>query len=148
MHNFQNPYIPRWAILAFGFVSLSLTASVQAVTPAEADAAFESFNKRDGETRTANYSARKRPAGKKPISGFRANLGIRSWTNTSGRIARRSSGSSMKFTTGFIKQYPDWTTNKYNDDIIWWAIACTRTSQTAASALAVVLCFADEEPKR
>ena len=49
---------------------------------------------------------------------------------------------------GFIKQYPDWTTNKYNDDIIWWAIACTRTSQTAASALAVVLCFADEEPKR
>ncbi len=24
---------------------------------------------------------------------------------------------------GFVKVYPDWTTNMYNDDIIWWAIA-------------------------
>jgi predicted alpha-1,6-mannanase (GH76 family) len=30
---------------------------------------------------------------------------------------------------GFIKEYPDWTTNKYNDDITWWAIACTRAHE-------------------
>jgi predicted alpha-1,6-mannanase (GH76 family) len=27
---------------------------------------------------------------------------------------------------GFVKRYPNWTTNKYNDDIMWWAIACGR----------------------
>lgn len=27
---------------------------------------------------------------------------------------------------GFIKAYPDWTENPFNDDIMWWTIACTR----------------------
>ena len=26
----------------------------------------------------------------------------------------------------FVKLYPDWTKIKYNDDIMWWAIACGR----------------------
>ena len=30
---------------------------------------------------------------------------------------------------GFIMRYPDWTTNKYNDDIMWWTIGCTRAFQ-------------------
>ena len=30
---------------------------------------------------------------------------------------------------GFVRQHPDWTTNKYNDDIMWWAIACARAYQ-------------------
>ncbi len=27
---------------------------------------------------------------------------------------------------GFIKANPDWTTNPYNDDLMWWTIACVR----------------------
>ena len=27
---------------------------------------------------------------------------------------------------GFTRQYPDWTQNMYNDDIMWWTIACAR----------------------
>ncbi len=27
---------------------------------------------------------------------------------------------------GFVKAHPDWTTNPYNDDIMWWTIACAR----------------------
>ena len=27
---------------------------------------------------------------------------------------------------GFVKAYPDWSSNPFNDDIMWWTIACAR----------------------
>lgn len=30
-----------------------------------------------------------------------------------------------RFYDGFCRQYPDWTKNEFNDDILWWTIACT-----------------------
>ena len=30
------------------------------------------------------------------------------------------------FYDAFMKRYPDWTKNDFNDDILWWTISCTR----------------------
>ena len=30
------------------------------------------------------------------------------------------------FYDAFMKRYPDWTKNHFNDDILWWTISCTR----------------------
>ena len=30
------------------------------------------------------------------------------------------------FYDAFMKRYPDWKTNTFNDDILWWTISCTR----------------------
>lgn len=113
------------AIFALGLISLSLTASVQAVTPAEADAAFESFNKRYWDA-DGRFFRKEETGRKKADFWFSAQI----WDTVMDQYERTRSPAVKRqideIYDGFIKQYPDWTTNKYNDDIMWWAIACTR----------------------
>ena len=33
---------------------------------------------------------------------------------------------AVAFYDGFMKRYPDWKKNEFNDDILWWTIACVR----------------------
>jgi len=35
---------------------------------------------------------------------------------------------------GFVALHPDWTTNPYNDDIMWWTIACARAYRITGEA--------------
>lgn len=97
----------------------------RAVTPADADAAFAALNKAYWDP--AGQFFRKEEGGtKKTDFWFAAQLWdtvMDQYDRTGAADVKRQIGDVYD---GFVKQYPDWTTNKYNDDIMWWAIACTR----------------------
>ena len=128
MQHFKIVKRAGWIALLFlaaGLGSLLLDTSAQAVTPAEADAAFNSLNKVYWDPGAKSF--RKDEEGsKKADFWFAAQL----WDTVMDQYDRTGSAEVKRQINevydGFIKQYPDWTTNKYNDDIMWWAIACTR----------------------
>ncbi len=111
--------------LAAGLGSLLLAIPAQAVTPAEADTAFSSLNEVYWDPAAGSF--RKGEQGsKKADFWFSAQL----WDTVMDQYDR-TGGADVKrqvdeLYDGFIERYPDWTTNKYNDDIMWWAVACAR----------------------
>jgi len=115
------------AVLLFAAAlgSLLPTTSVQAVTPAEADAAFKSLIKVYWDP-AARFFRKDEAGSRKADFWFAAQL----WDTVMDQYDRTGSaevkGQINEIYDGFIKRYPDWTNNKYNDDIMWWAIACTR----------------------
>jgi predicted alpha-1,6-mannanase (GH76 family) len=117
-----------WAAMLFlaaGLGSLLLAIPAQAVTPAEADAAFNSLNKVYWDPATKFFRKEEQGATKADF-WFSAQL----WDTVMDQYDR-TGGADVKrqineLYDGFTKAYPDWTTNKYNDDIMWWAIACAR----------------------
>jgi predicted alpha-1,6-mannanase (GH76 family) len=124
---FQNLNIAGCFALFFLAICIELlpTDSAQAVTPAEADAAFNALNK--VYWNPAEKFFRKEELGpKKADFWFSAQL----WDTVMDQYDRTGSAEVKRqiddIYDGFIEEYPDWTTNKYNDDIVWWAIACTR----------------------
>ena len=111
--------------LAAGLGSLLLAAPAVAVTPAEADTAFGALNKVYWDPATKFF--RKEEQGwTKADFWFSAQL----WDTVMDQYDRTGSADVKRqineLYDGFITEYPDWTTNKYNDDIMWWAIACAR----------------------
>lgn len=106
-------------------LGLLLAVPARAVTPAEADAAFAAMNKAYWDPGTRSF--RKDEEGtRKSDFWFAAQL----WDTVMDQYERTGDagvkGQIAAFYDGFVEQYPDWTTNRYNDDIMWWAIACTR----------------------
>lgn len=97
----------------------------QAVTPAEADAAFNCLNKVYWDA-PAKFFRKDEEGNKKADFWFSAQL----WDTVMDQYDRTGSAEVKRqindLYDGFVKKYPDWTTNKYNDDIMWWAIACAR----------------------
>ena len=117
-----------WAALLFLAAclgSLLLPIPAQAVTPAEADAAFNSLNKVYWDP-AAQFFRKHEQGSKKADFWFSAQL----WDTVMDEYDRKGGAEVQRqindLYDGFIKEYPDWTTNKYNDDIMWWAIACAR----------------------
>jgi predicted alpha-1,6-mannanase (GH76 family) len=114
--------------LFFLIMSLNLVFCAQparAVPPSEADAAFEALNTVYWDPTTQFF--RKEEQGiRKADFWFSAQL----WDTVMDQYDRTGREDVKRqineIYDGFIKEYPDWTTNKYNDDIMWWAIACTR----------------------
>jgi len=39
---------------------------------------------------------------------------------------RKTKAMVPAFYDAFMKRYPDWKKNEFNDDILWWTISCTR----------------------
>src|ERR1700685_347594 len=112
-------------LLVAGLGSLMLTVPVRAVTPAEADLAFNSLNKVYWDPATKFF--RKEEQGtKKADFWFEAQL----WDTVMDQYDRTGSAEVKTqindLYDGFMEKYPDWTKNKYNDDIMWWTIACAR----------------------
>ena len=112
-------------VAAAGFGSLLPACPAQAVTPAEADLAFSSLNKVYWDPATKFF--RKEEQGAKKADFW---LSAQLWDTVMDQYDRTRSADVKRqigdVYDGFIKEYPDWTTNKYNDDIMWWSIACTR----------------------
>jgi predicted alpha-1,6-mannanase (GH76 family) len=117
-----------WVALLFvaaGLGSLLPAAPAQAVTPAEADAAFDSLNKVYWDP-AARFFRKEEQGSKKADFWLSAQL----WDTVMDQYDRKGSADVKRqindLYDGFVAKHPDWTTNKYNDDIMWWAIACAR----------------------
>ncbi len=124
-HILKNALWATLILLAVGLAPSLLVTPVRAVTPEEADAAFNALNKVYWDPDTKFF--RKEEQGtKKADFWFSAQL----WDTVMDQYDRTGSADVKRQINevydGFIKEYPDWTTNKYNDDIMWWAIACAR----------------------
>jgi predicted alpha-1,6-mannanase (GH76 family) len=99
--------------------------SVKAVTPAEADAAFLALNTTYWDQPTKLF--RKEETGNK-IADFW--FGAQLWDTLMDQYVRTGDPTVLRqindYYEGFTRKYPDWTTNGFNDDIMWWTIACAR----------------------
>jgi len=104
-------------------------ASVQetgpAVQAADADAAFEAMIKAYWDPH-AEFFRKNTNEPRKADFWFEAQI----WDVVMDEYDRTHSPAVKRLVNdvydGFVRDYPDWTTNQYNDDIMWWAIACTR----------------------
>jgi len=111
--------------LAAGLALLLAPSPGRAVTPAEADAAFNALNRMYWDS-TAKFFRKDERGTRKADFWFAAQL----WDTVMDDYDR-THRPDVKILIGdvydgFVGRYPDWTRNKYNDDIMWWTIACTR----------------------
>lgn len=117
----------RFALLTLitGIASVLPALPASAVTSEDADLAFSSLNKVYWDPETKFF--RKEEQGSRKADFW---LSAQLWDTVMDQYDRTHSKDVKRqigdVYDGFIKEYPDWTTNKYNDDIMWWAIACTR----------------------
>src|SRR6185369_5261520 len=127
MRCFQIQNKAGWSALLFltGLSWLSMASPAFAVTPGEADTAFNALNKVYWDP-TAKFFRKEEQGSAKADFWFSAQL----WETVMDQYDRTGSADVKRqiheLYDGFITEYPDWTTNKYNDDIMWWAIACAR----------------------
>jgi hypothetical protein len=111
--------------LAAGLGVLPAVSSVQAVTSEQGDIAFNSLNKVYWDSATG-FFRKEEHGSRKADFWFSAQLWdtvMDQYDRTGGAEVKRQINEVYE---GFIKEYPDWTTNKYNDDVTWWAVACSR----------------------
>lgn len=112
-------------LLAAWLIAPFVASSARAVTPMEADAAFNALNKVywDG----AEKFFRKEETGSTNADFW---LEAQLWDTVMDQYDRTHARSVKRqindLYDGFMAQYQDWTTNKFNDDIMWWSISCTR----------------------
>ena len=119
------PYKSWNALLIVVALSGGLTGPARGVTPAEADLAFNALNK--VYWNPANkYFFKEDTRKQKADFWFEAQL----WDTVMDQYDRTHSTAVKAQVNdvydGFVKAYPDWTKNEFNDDIMWWAVACTR----------------------
>jgi len=111
--------------LVGGLTLLLAGSHASAVTPAEADLAFDSLNKVYWD-QAGKFFHKEEQGSKKADFWFAAQL----WDTVMDQYDRTGRAEVKKQINdvydGFIKEHPDWTKNKYNDDIMWWTIACAR----------------------
>ncbi len=115
-------------LLAACLVFSIVATSAHAVTPQEADAAFKALNQVYWDA-GSKFFHKEEKGEKKADFWLEAQL----WDTVMDQFDRTHSDTVKKQINdvydGFIAQYPDWTKNKYNDDIMWWTIGCTRAYQ-------------------
>jgi len=96
-----------------------------AVSPVEADAAFNALNKVYWDPAT-KYFFKDDTRKHKADFWFEAQL----WDTVMDQYDRTHSTAVKtqinEVYDGFVRAYPDWTRNEFNDDIMWWAVGCTR----------------------
>ncbi len=117
-----------WRFFAACLITASVAIPAKAVTQAEADIAFNSLNQVYWDAGKKSY--RKEETGSK-LADFLLEAQLwdtvmDQYDRTHREVVKRQINDLYD---GFIAQHPDWTQNKYNDDIMWWAIACTRAHQ-------------------
>jgi predicted alpha-1,6-mannanase (GH76 family) len=121
----NNCGVSALLLLSAGLGSLPAASPAQAASPAEADIAFRSLNEVYWDS-TARFFRKDEHGAKMADFWFSAQL----WDTVMDQYDRTGRADVKRQINevydGFIKVYPDWTTNKYNDDIMWWTIACTR----------------------
>jgi predicted alpha-1,6-mannanase (GH76 family) len=121
----DNHGSPARILLAACLISSVAATSARAVTPAEADAAFSALNK-------VYWDAGTRFFHKEEDGETQADFWLEAqlWDTVMDQYDRTRSESVKQqindLYDGFMAQYPDWTRNKFNDDIMWWAVGCTR----------------------
>ena len=122
------PYIQLRTLLAACLLTSVLATSARALTPAEADTAFRSLNQVYWDAATKFF--RKEETGATKADFW---LEAQLWDTVMDQYDRTHSETVKQQVNdlydGFMARYPDWTTNKYNDDIMWWTIGCTRAYQ-------------------
>ena len=116
------------AVLLHAAVALDLllfAMPARAVTPADADAAFAALNRAYWDP-DFKFFRKEEHGPEKADFWFEAQI----WDTVMDQYDRTGSADVKRQINdvydGFVKVYPDWTTNIYNDDIMWWAIACAR----------------------
>jgi predicted alpha-1,6-mannanase (GH76 family) len=124
LHILKNAGWAALLLLVSGIGTL-LAVPAQAVTSAEADTAFSSLIKVYWDP-DSKFFRKEEQGSEKADFWFSAQL----WDTVMDQYDRTGSADVKRqineIYDGFMEEYPDWTTNKYNDDIMWWAIACTR----------------------
>jgi predicted alpha-1,6-mannanase (GH76 family) len=119
--------IPRRALpsIVVAVTSLLLSLPAQAVTSADADLAFDALNKIYWDS-SAKFFRKEEQGTRKADFWFEAQF----WDTVMDQYERTHRPEVKQQINdvydGFIQKYPDWTKNKFNDDIMWWTIACTR----------------------
>lgn len=117
---------PVLFLLGVGIAILALPA--RAVSPAEADLAFKALNQVYWDAGSKFF--RREETG---VTNAEFWLEAQLWDTVMDQYERTHSETVKKQVNdvydGFTAKYPDWTKNKYNDDIMWWAISCTRAYQ-------------------
>jgi predicted alpha-1,6-mannanase (GH76 family) len=113
------------AFLVIAAFYLMLARSAQAVTSADADAAFRAINTTYWDAPSKLF--RKEETGKQKADfWFAAQL----WDMLMDQFDRTGDPAVKQqindYYDGFTRKNPDWTTNEFNDDIMWWTIACAR----------------------
>ncbi len=120
--------LPFSAVFAACVAALLAGPSALAVTPAEADAAFAALNHVYWDP-AAKYYHKEESGDTKADFWLEAQL----WDTVMDQYERTHSRKVRQqidaVYDGFLAVYPDWTQNKYNDDIMWWVIGCTRAYQ-------------------
>jgi predicted alpha-1,6-mannanase (GH76 family) len=107
---------------------MAMTTPIRAVTPAEADLAYNALNKVYWDA--GNRFFHKEESGPKMADFW---LEAQLWDTIMDQYDRTHSETVRQqindLYDGFIARYRDWTENEFNDDIMWWAIGCTRAYQ-------------------
>lgn len=120
----HNSSVARMLLAACLLTSVAAPAA-RAVTAEEADTAFNSLNQVYWDA-GAKFYHKEESGTNKADFWLEAQL----WDTVMDQYDRTRSDTVKKqindLYDGFMAYYPDWTTNKYNDDIMWWAIGCTR----------------------
>ena len=125
--------LPGRLALVMSLLTLPVAKFAAATTLADADAAFAALNKVYW-NEAARFYRLAESGDKKAPFWLEAQL----WDTVMDQYDRSGSTAARKqidvLYDGFMADYPDWTTNKYNDDIIWWSIACTRAYRITHNA--------------
>ena len=103
--------------------------AVRAVTPGQADSALASVNAVYWNPTSIYFHKSDQKAGRLDfwMSAHAWETLLEAYQRT-GQAAYRKQITDMY--DGFVKYFgSDWTTNDYNDDIMWWALACARVYQ-------------------
>jgi predicted alpha-1,6-mannanase (GH76 family) len=123
----------RAAALMTVLAALAAVPCARGVTPAEADKAYNSLNQVYWDADSKFF--RKEESGNKKTDFW---LEAQLWDTVMDQYDRTHSEIVKKQVNdlydGFNAQYPDWTKNKFNDDIMWWTIGCTRAYQITGDA--------------
>lgn len=102
------------------------TAPVHAVTPAQADSALAALNTVYWNETGKHFYKTDKPAGRLDfwMSAHAWETVMEAWKRT-GKDGYRKQITDMY--DGFVKYFgTDWSQNDYNDDILWWTLACTQ----------------------
>ncbi len=113
------------AVSVFTIVVTFAFQSARAVTSADADSAFHALN-------TVYWDSSARLFRKEEQGSRKADfwMAAQLWDTVMDQYDRTHDPAVKRqikeYYDAFNKQNPDWTTNEFNDDIMWWAIACGR----------------------
>lgn len=122
---FKTNRFPVRIFLTASVLISAVATTASAVTAADADAAFNALNQVYWDAGSKYFRKEENRPGKADF-WFEA----QHWDTVMDQYDRTHSDVVKKQIAdvydGFMAKYPDWTKNEFNDDIMWWSVACTR----------------------